>query len=188
MTLQVVLKKRSGNVLTELSMGQEATGRDLALALSKQFPKLTPDRSLFHLADASKKKLTPTDKLSDFISTTTTTGGGGGSKAKGSAGGKLEVVVKDLGPQISWKTVFLIEYAGPMLIHPLFYILMGPSQKSLVQFVVMAMITLHFLKRELETLFVHRFSHATMPFMNVFKNSFHYWVLPLLIACFGFCI
>lgn len=55
-------------------------------------------------------------------------------------GGKLEgaeLQVKDLGPQISWKTVFLIEYVssrlpdamgisnalqvGPLIIHPLVY-------------------------------------------------------------------
>jgi very-long-chain enoyl-CoA reductase len=39
------------------------------------------------------------------------------------------------------------------------------------------MIMAHFIKREIETLFVHRFSHSTMPFFNVFKNSFHYHAL-----------
>lgn len=34
-------------------------------------------------------------------------------------GGKL--FVKDLGPQIGWSTVFLAEYAGPLLVYLWFY-------------------------------------------------------------------
>lgn len=35
------------------------------------------------------------------------------------AGGKI--YVRDLGPQISWKGVFLAEYAGPIFVYMLFY-------------------------------------------------------------------
>lgn len=102
------------------------------------------------------------------------------------------VYVKDLGPQIAWRTVFLVEYLGPLLIHPLVYYLrlspasplgrpaVGPSS---LQTASLALVCLHFLKRELETLFVHRFSAATMPARNIFKNSAHYWLLSgLLLA------
>lgn len=36
-------------------------------------------------------------------------------------GVKTSVVFKDLGPQISWKAVFIIEYLGPLLIYPIFF-------------------------------------------------------------------
>lgn len=78
--------------------------------------------------------------------------------------------------------MFLIEYGGPLFIHPIFfylskYIYGDAVQHSTMQTVVFYMCMLHFLKRELETIFVHRFSHGTMPFRNVFKNSGHYWIL-----------
>jgi very-long-chain enoyl-CoA reductase len=46
------------------------------------------------------------------------------------------------------------------------------------------MVVLHFVKREYETVFVHRFSAATMPFNNVFRNSAHYWLLSGLNLAF----
>jgi very-long-chain enoyl-CoA reductase len=92
------------------------------------------------------------------------------------------LVFKDLGLQIGWDTVFYIEYFGPILMHSLFYWLPqlfysqpggGYPAKSYVQTLAYVCVVAHYVKRELETAFVHRFSAATMPFRNVFKNSFH---------------
>ena len=93
------------------------------------------------------------------------------------------IYVKDLGPQIAWRTVFLVEYFGPILIHPLVFALRpyvyprAPSEASQLQSLAMLVVVAHFVKRELETLFIHRFSAATMPVFNIFKNSAHYWLL-----------
>ncbi|KAJ5202759.1 hypothetical protein N7449_004838 [Penicillium cf. viridicatum] len=97
------------------------------------------------------------------------------------------IYVKDLGPQIAWRTVFIIEYLGPLLIPALFLFPLRPllyftfdkplPLPSDLQLLVCTLLTVHFLKREFETIFVHRFSSATMPARNIVKNSAHYWVL-----------
>ncbi|ODV90717.1 hypothetical protein CANCADRAFT_148049 [Tortispora caseinolytica NRRL Y-17796] len=93
-----------------------------------------------------------------------------------------KLYAKDLGPQIGWRTVFYIEYIGPLVIHPLIYFfskqIYGVDfEHTKEQKIALIMAILHYLKRELETMFVHKFSASTMPFRNVFKNSFHYWVI-----------
>ncbi|OAA54874.1 3-oxo-5-alpha-steroid 4-dehydrogenase [Cordyceps fumosorosea ARSEF 2679] len=99
-----------------------------------------------------------------------------------------EVLVKDLGPQIAWRTVFLIEYFGPIPIHAAViaarpYIFPGgDAPMSRTQWLSFALIAAHFLKREYETAFVHKFSANTMPVANVFKNSFFYWASFGLLA------
>jgi len=103
---------------------------------------------------------------------------------QGKLGSGDALYLKDLGPQIGWKTVFHVEYFGPILIHSLFYFCPqcfygGESVKpfSLTQKVAYWLVIIHYLKREYETHFVHRFSLETMPLFNIFKNSFHYWIL-----------
>jgi very-long-chain enoyl-CoA reductase len=86
-----------------------------------------------------------------------------------------------IGPQISWRTVFIVEYLGPLLIHPLMYLarpfLYGTrAPASGLQKLTLLMCVIHFAKREFETIFVHRFSSATMPVRNIVKNSGYYWI------------
>ncbi|KAF9007482.1 3-oxo-5-alpha-steroid 4-dehydrogenase-domain-containing protein [Cyathus striatus] len=145
-----------------LDLKPDATIGEVKNAVAAKFPKFY----------ASRQKLTlPSERkpLDDDV--------------KLSALGAQELQIKDLGPQISWRTVFLIEYVGPLIIHPLIYhfpkLIYGQDVKhSALQKYVYAFVMLHFLKRELETILcIHRFSHGTMPFRNVFKNSAHYHIL-----------
>lgn len=92
------------------------------------------------------------------------------------------------GPQVSWRTVFIIEYAGPVLLHlavlalrPLLYS-NGDKPMSQTQWLGFALFAGHFFKREIETIFVHRFSASTMPARNIIKNSAYYWALSGLLC------
>ncbi|AEO71202.1 d5d8e240-8657-4c7f-a836-a1fae34e5ca9 [Thermothielavioides terrestris] len=107
-----------------------------------------------------------------------------------------EVVVKDLGPQVAWRTVYVIEYLGPILFHiliplvrPILYGFVPFVDQSRVgapmarvQWLLFALFHLHFLKREFETLFVHKFSANTMPARNIVRNSAFYWLAAGLLC------
>ncbi|KAI8325617.1 hypothetical protein GQ54DRAFT_254454 [Martensiomyces pterosporus] len=141
-----------------------ATVDELKAAISKQVKSLSPDRQRLTVGD---KKTVIED---------------GDALAKYGIGDDATVYVKDLGRQIGWQTVFYIEYLGPIIFHFLVYnfqtLFYGKTfEHSEVQRRAYILIMGHFIKRELETAFVHRFSHGTMPLFNVFKNSFHYHLL-----------
>lgn len=91
------------------------------------------------------------------------------------------IFVKDLGPQISWRTVYLFEYIGPFIIHLTYYIYLfnyhrAQYRPSLTQALLFFLIMLHYIKREYETIYIHQFSNATIPLANLVKNSVHSWV------------
>ena len=116
--------------------------------------------------------------------------------------GEVGLIFKDLGPQISWRTVFVVEYFFPMIVFPLVWVLVRKFPASVVtqflfgsveaqniseptkcwQDTLAVMFTVHFLKREIETLFIHRFGNDTMPLRNIFKNSGYYWLFAYWIA------
>ncbi|KAJ1848707.1 3-oxo-5a-steroid 4- dehydrogenase [Coemansia sp. RSA 2703] len=147
-----------------VEVSENATVDDLKAAVAKQVKSMYPDR----------QRLSYGDKKNVLES--------GSALSKYSISDNDTVYIKDLGPQIGWQTVFYIEYLGPIIFHYLVYnfprFFYGTTfEHSEIQQRVYLLIMGHFIKRELETAFVHRFSHGTMPLMNVFKNSFHYHML-----------
>ncbi len=93
------------------------------------------------------------------------------------------ITIKDLGYQIGYRTVYIIEYLGPILINTLFFWNKGHFNNHPVISLIFLMINFHYIKRILESIFVHIFSKDTMPFMNLFKNCTYYWGLFGLICC-----
>jgi len=104
-------------------------------------------------------------------------------------GDKPVVIFKDLGPQIGYRAVFLWEYFGPMVFVGLYYlrpsIVYGSGASTEYNWVASISVIcwiVHFLKRELETLFIHKFSRPTMPLSNLFKNCIYYWSFGAVIG------
>ncbi|KAM3136389.1 hypothetical protein pb186bvf_011524 [Paramecium bursaria] len=87
------------------------------------------------------------------------------------------LVVKDLGPQLQWVVVFYSEYIGPIIMFTLLYFLGKRENYNFTQKSALWMIIGHYLKRILETRFVHIFSRDSMPTRRALINCFHYWIL-----------
>ena len=97
---------------------------------------------------------------------------------------------KDLGPQIGYRTVFLVEYFGPMLFVGMYALrpsLIYGSDANAKPYTWVASLSIacwiaHFLKREFETVFIHKFSRPTMPLFNLYKNCVYYWSFGAVIG------
>ncbi|XP_015910218.1 probable very-long-chain enoyl-CoA reductase art-1 [Parasteatoda tepidariorum] len=167
-----ILQSGSGKVVAHLSdLSPASTVYDVKKEIHKLKKKLHPSRQALKLDQRGKF-------LNDGLTLDSV-----------EFKGQKQLYLKDLGPQIGWKTVFLLEYAGPLVLYVLTYcrpaILYGAdASKKMHPVIHIAVVcwVIHYSKRLLETLFVHRFSHATMPFGNLFKNCSYYWLFGLYIG------
>jgi hypothetical protein len=86
-------------------------------------------------------------------------------------------LVKDLGPQVSYHGVYIIENVGPAVIWPLFVLLFNP--KRTVYFRLAAVMwCFHYGKRLFETHFVHE----TMSRFDLLKNTAYHWCFAVMMA------
>jgi len=173
--VSISVETRSGKKLCTVSVPANGTVTDLKAAIARSIKALATHRQRLTLpaaGDAKKEKpvvLADSQALVDY-----------GLRNGGT------VIVKDLGPQVGYSTVFVLEYAGPLLCYLIPYLLPAlvypwagsaahVAPKRDVQVLAMAYHTFHYAKRILETLFVHKFSHATMPIFNLARNCSYYW-------------
>lgn len=170
-----IVHSKSNKTLTKLSgLTEKSSIKNVKEKFHVTKPSLYPDRQSYK-TDPKGKTLKDSETL-------------GSLSIKN--GGKL--YFRDLGPQVGWTTVFLTEYAGPLVIYLLFYtkpaciygdVALNAKTAPVVK-IACACWTFHYAKRLLETLFIHRFSHATMPIMNIFKNSAYYWGFAAFVSYF----
>ncbi|XP_020577814.1 very-long-chain enoyl-CoA reductase-like [Phalaenopsis equestris] len=180
--MKITVVSRSGREIIKggIELDASATVSDLQLAIHSRIKKLYPARQrlTLPLQTGEHKKpvaLNSAKGLSDYFD--------GNAKS-------VTVVFKDLGPQVSYRTLFFCEYLGPLVIYPIFYFFpvykyFGYEEKRVihpVQTYAMYYWCFHYFKRIMETFFIHRFSHATSPLSNVFRNCAYYWTFGTYIA------
>ncbi|KAM1020001.1 hypothetical protein ACFX13_042053 [Malus domestica] len=159
--MKVTVVSRSGREVVKggLELSDSATVADLQDAIHKRTKKFYPARQRLTLPVQPGSKERPVvlsykKSLQDYIS--------GNSD-------NLTVVFKDLGPQVSYRTLFFFEYLGPLILYPIFYYFpvydylgfKGDRVIHPVQTYALYYWCFHYFKRIMETFFVHRFSHAT---------------------------
>lgn len=168
-----IYNAKSGKFVTSLfGLKSNSTILDVKKAVHKHKSVMYPDRQEVRLEQKGKGQ-----KDSDVLEKI-------GVKSHD------KIYVKDLGPQIGWTTVFLAEYAGPLAIYLWLYqrpwLFYGDKAVlepvSMCTHIAAGCWSFHYAKRIFETLFIHRFSHGTMPVFNLFKNCGYYWGFTAYVA------
>mmetsp|Transcript_32792 Transcript_32792/g.57082 ORF Transcript_32792/g.57082 Transcript_32792/m.57082 type:complete len:302 (-) Transcript_32792:1268-2173(-) len=173
--MDVTVNTRSGRELGKFYINETTKVGDFKKIFNKRFSTWTPDRQWYTVADPKGVALKDEDKsLFEYL------------------GQQKVLVFKDLGLQISWRLVYMIEYAGPIFFYSLLYFCPAcvygqEAKRTFTQNIGYLMLAGHFIKRELESMFIHRFSSATMPFSKLPINCTYYWLFnSLLIGWFFF--
>ncbi|KAH6557192.1 hypothetical protein KP509_1Z129300 [Ceratopteris richardii] len=150
-----------------IQLSENATVKDLKASIQKRTGNLYPERQRLFLPLVSGQTrptvLNGDKRLCDVFP----------------EGSDHIVILKDLGPQVKYSTLFFFEYVGPLFIYQMFYFL------PLYKFVGLPKKRcFYYFKRIMETFFVHKFSHATSPLSFVFWNCCYYWSFAIFIAYF----
>lgn len=95
-------------------------------------------------------------------------------------------VVKDSGPQFSFMINDLFEYIPPLFIWIGFLLCIKPENNNYIK-IATCMWMFHYIKRSFEAVFIHTYSHKTIPIFSVmdnscFKNCIYYWFFAFLIS------
>lgn len=167
-----VLHAKSLKQLAEVNLSQKSSISDVKHAIAQKKPNLYVSRQSIRGEHGGKN-------VKDDVKLVSLNPNNNAS---------MKLYLKDLGPQVGWTTVFLTEYAGPLFIYLIFYMrpacIYGSKPAKMLPVVHYACYAwvFHYAKRLFETVFVHRFSNATMPIANIFKNSTYYWGFAAWVA------
>jgi len=100
LTVTLEIRSRSGKSMGTFTITNDSTVYELKTLVHQQYPKYGPERQWFTIGPENKTILKNGSRLSEYVL----------------RNGDV-ITFKDLGPQIGWRTVFMIEYFGPILIH-----------------------------------------------------------------------
>ncbi|XP_029929886.1 trans-2,3-enoyl-CoA reductase-like 2b [Myripristis murdjan] len=143
-----------------------ATIGEIKCLLHKYYPKWYPARQSLTLHPHGKS-LRDDDVLENLPVGTTAT-----------------MFFHDLGPQLGWTMVFLAQCVGPLFLYLLFYFRLPNIYlhehnytRSPYKVVKLACVchSFHYIKKLFEIIFIHRFSHGTMPLRTIMWNCLYYW-------------